>query len=152
MIMVAAFFDTFVGTGYLLYGFALLGTVAMMHMDGMVSVPEIIVAASIGTVAASSTNFALGRFFGHTSFVTRRQNSKPVRTLHTLLNRYGNWWFIVIGRSITFLRPSYGLVLGLLQRSWKNFLMMEIPYAIVWVSFWLGVILLGEEVAFKLFS
>jgi membrane protein DedA with SNARE-associated domain len=144
MVCLAAFFDTFIGTGYLLYGFALLATVGMMHMDGLVTIPEIMVAASIGTIAASSTNFALGRWFGHTTWVQHRLNTKPIRTLQGLLNRYGNWWFIIIGRSVTFFRPSYALLLGLMERPWRKFLVMEIPFAILWVSFWLGIIIFGE--------
>lgn len=152
MIMVAAFFDTFVGTGYLLYGFALLGTAALMHLDGMVSVTEIVLAASVGTIAASATNFSLGRFFGHTAWVHRRLDTPVVHRLRRILDRYGTWWFIIIGRSVTFFRPSYALLLGLMHRPWQKFLVMEILYAILWVIFWTGVILAGEEVLLKVFN
>tara|TARA_B100000508_G_scaffold75418_1_gene58831 strand:+ start:707 stop:1198 length:492 start_codon:yes stop_codon:yes gene_type:complete len=148
MIFVAAFFDTFIGTGYLLYGFALLATVGMMHMDGMVTVPEIIVAASLGTILASTTNYSIGRWFNHTAWVQRKLDTKPVRTLNRCLDRFGNWWFIVIGRSITFLRPSYALVLGLLHRPWRRFVMYESIIATIWVTFWAGIIILGEHIMF----
>lgn len=152
MIMVAAFLDTFIGTGYILYGFALLASVGMMHMQGLITVPEIIVAASLGTIAASSLNFGLGHWFGHTSWVQRRTTGPVISELNRYLDTYGLWWFIVIGRSITILRPSYGLVLGLLGRPWGRFIVYEVVIATVWVSFWLAIILFGETLITQLFA
>lgn len=145
MVMVAAFLDTFVGTGYLLYGFAMLSSVGMLLLQEMVSVPAVFVAASTGTIAASCVNFGLGRYCSHWRFVQRRSHSRPVLTLNHYLDRYGNWWFILFGRYITVLRPSYGLVLGLLGRPWHRFLRYEIPIALLWVGFWLAVIIYGTS-------
>lgn len=146
MILVAAFFDTFVGTGYLLYGFAMLTTVGMMLLEEIITIPEIIAMAWIGTVAASTTNYVLGRFFAETAFIERQRERAALRTLTRYLDRFGNWWLICIGRFVTVLRPSYGLLLGLLHRPFKRFVIYETIIAGVWVCFWLSIIIFGQHV------
>lgn len=145
MIVIASFLDTFIGTGYLLYGFTMLATVSMLYLEGTVSLPEIIIAAFLGTTLASVTNYSIGRWWSQTQFVQARMNSAPVLKLTQLLDQYGSWWFILIGRFTTFLRPSYAFVLGTFKRPLQRFLLFEGIIALIWVSFWIVLITLGIE-------
>ena len=75
VIFMASVLDIFFLSGYILYGDATLGAVAMMHMSGMITVPEIIIAAVIGTVFGNQINYWLGHFFSTTTVIKKRINS-----------------------------------------------------------------------------
>ena len=72
VIFIASVLDIFFLSGLILYGGATLGAVGMMHMTGMITVPEIIISALAGTLLGNQINYWTGRFFHTTKFVQKR--------------------------------------------------------------------------------
>ena len=79
VIVVAACLDIFFMTGLLLYGIAMMSTVGMMHMSGMISTEELLLSAFAGTVIGNVTNYWYGRLFGETAFIKKRLESKRLQ-------------------------------------------------------------------------
>lgn len=145
VILVAAALDIFFLTGLLLYGAAMMSTVLMMHMTGMISTEALIVAAFLGTVSGNVLNFWIGRLFSETAFIEKRLAQPRYQKAREQLRTRGLTLFMVIGRFITFTRPLYALMLGSARISFKRFMVREIPLAFFWVTFWLIIILEGER-------
>ena len=150
VIAIAAFLDIFFATGLILYGFAMLSTVGMLHMTGMITTTELVISATIGTVTGNVCNYWIGRLFGTSSFIKKRLQSPTMQKLQISLRSRGLLPFMIISRSITFTRPLYALFLGSLNISFRRFIVREIPLAFLWVSFWIVIILQGEELYSRL--
>lgn len=151
LILAASFLDTWMVTGYFLYGFALMGSVGVMHVSGMISAPEIILMAWIGTASASIVNFTLGHLGRHVS-VSATPPSDPSRLarIQMYIRNHPLWLAILIGRSISITRPLYGFILGTAHVSPVRFVAWELPISLVWVCFWITVIILGEHIVLEL--
>jgi len=140
----ASVLDIFFLSGYILYGVATLGAVAMMHMSGMITVPEIIIAAVIGTVFGNQINYWLGHFFSTTTVIKKRINSPRAQKAKIFLENKGLLVFMVVGRFVTFFRPIHGLILGALNINPYRVIFYDIILSTLWVSVWLWLLLYGE--------
>tara|TARA_B100000508_G_scaffold95333_1_gene74521 strand:+ start:7084 stop:7581 length:498 start_codon:yes stop_codon:yes gene_type:complete len=145
-ILLASALDIFFVTGYLLYGFAMLGSVLMMYTTGMISVEAILMSAFLGTTLGNTANYWTGRLFRETAYVNKKLNHPRMQKARHSLQHRGIIFYMTIGRFITFTRPLYALLLGSLGIKFRRFLAYEIPLALFWVSFWLFIILQGEAV------
>lgn len=143
-ILIAAALDIFFITGYVLYGFAMLSSVLMMHTTGMISAETILMSAFTGTVLGNSTNYWVGRLFGETEFVKKRLEHPRMQKARHFLQHRGLVIYMFIGRFVTFTRPFYAVLLGSMRIKFRRFLMYEIPLAFFWVAFWLFIILQSE--------
>lgn len=151
LILVAAYLDTFMFTGYFLYGFAMLTSVGVMHMKGLITAPEIILIGWVGTALASCTNFAIGYLGGA---AMKRQQERlmagKLERLQPYLQGGRVWLAILVGRSITFTRPAYGFLLGAAHTKPLRFITLELIISLLWVVFWVCLILLGENIVLEL--
>lgn len=152
VILIAALLDIFFMTGLILYGAAMMSTVLMLHMSGMISTQELIVSAFIGTTIGNILNYWTGRLFGETAFIQNRLDTPRLRKTKHFLQSRGLIVFMTTGRFITFTRPLYALLLGSLQIKFSRFLAVELPLALFWVTFWLLVILEGEYLIERFWS
>ncbi|MEK7639493.1 MAG: VTT domain-containing protein [Patescibacteria group bacterium] len=148
-IFVAAFFDVFAFTGLFLYGGTLLVAIAGLHASGVITAPEIALAAIAGTLLGSGTNFFIGRRSSHLPFVQKLLQKRIIKRLDDLANKQHLLVFIIVGRFITLARPLYSLFLGTLEVSPRRFFLYEIPVVIVWVLLWLFILLQGETFVTK---
>lgn len=145
VILIAAALDIFFMTGLFLYGAAMMSTVLMMHMTGMIETEALIVSAFLGTVGGNLVNFWIGRWFSETEFIKTRLTRPRYQRAREHLRTRGLTLFMFIGRFVTFTRPLYALLLGSARISFKRFLWRELPLAFCWVTFWLLIVLQGEE-------
>lgn len=152
VIFVAATLDIFFLSGYILYGGATLGAIGMMHMSGMISVPEIIAAALTGTLFGNQINYWVGRLFNTTSFVQKRLETKRAQKAFGWLRSRGLLSYMVVGRFITFFRPIHAVILGAFNIRWHRFVSYDIPLSFIWVTFWLTIILYGEKLYLQFFD
>lgn len=152
VILIAATLDIFFMTGYILYGAAMLSTVLMMHMTGMITTEALIASAFLGTVTGNIANYWAGRLFGETVYLQKKLQSPRLQKTQSFLRSRGLLIYMIVGRFITFTRPIYAVVLGSMQIRFDCFLIREIPLALFWVTFWLLLILEGEAVLLKYIS
>ena len=144
VIFTALVLDIFFLSGYILYGIATLSAVAMMHMSGMITIPEIMIAAFLGTVIGNQFNYWLGRFFSTTMFIKTRIETPRTQKATTFLHTRGLLIYMIIGRFVTFFRPIHGLILGTLNINLYRVLIYDIILSTLWVLVWLWVLLSGE--------
>jgi membrane protein DedA with SNARE-associated domain len=147
VVLLASVLDVFFVSGYVLYGAAMMGSVLIMHTTDMISTPALFLSAYIGTVSGSVLNFWAGRAFSTHPVVARRLAGPNAQKAQRLLQTRGLFWFICIGRFITLTRPLYGLIIGTLNIRFRRFFVYESGIAFVWISFWLYIILRGEDLA-----
>ena len=140
----ASVLDIFFLSGYILYGVATLGAVAVMHMTGMITVTEIIIAAVVGTIFGNQINYWLGRLFNTTSFIKKRIDTPRAQKAQMFLQTKGLLVYMAIGRFVTFFRPIHGVILGALNVSWKRVIVYDVLLSTLWVSVWLWLLLYGE--------
>jgi len=152
VICVAALLDIFFVTGLLLYGIAMLSTVGMMHMSGMITTPELLVSAWVGTITGNVINYWTGRLFGKTIFVQKRLNDQRLHRVQEFLHTRGLVLFMILGRFITVTRPLYALLIGSVKIRFRRFIAVEIPLALFWVTFWLLILHQGEAVYLRAIS
>lgn len=152
IILIAAFLDTFFLSGLLLYGAAMMSTVGMLHTSGMITTPQLILAAYIGTTLSNYVNFGIGYYFGQYRFVAKRLQSKRMDAVRRRLETHGLFWGMCAARFIAVTRPVYSIVLGGMHTNWRIFILYEALIALVWVLFWLVILLFGEEIYFSLFG
>lgn len=152
VIFVASALDIFFVTGFILYGAAMMSSVAMMHATGMISIEGIVAAAYSGTLVGNALNFGIGKLFGETDFVTKKLEQPKVETARNFLKSRGLFLYILIGRCITVTRPLYALILGSLKIRFYRFLAYEMVISLVWTLFWLYVLLQGEKLFFYFFE
>jgi len=146
ILFVAAFLDVLCFTGLFIYGGAMVGGVLAFYLSGAVTVPEIVVSSTIGTLAGSSVNFYLGRYLGHHPRIKVFLEKPRAKKLTHFLTTKPLWLVILIGRFITLARPLYGLALGAAGTSPKKFFMYEVPIVIFWVALWLFILIQGEMI------
>ncbi|MEZ4200387.1 MAG: VTT domain-containing protein [Candidatus Paceibacterota bacterium] len=145
-LVIGGFVDMLFVTGYVFYGFALMSGVTVLHMTGRITVPEILVAAYIGTLLGAYTNYAIGYFFGATKTVQKILNSERVKRVEAKLSDSNLFVIMFVCRFVTFLRPAYMLTLGALRLHPRAVLSFEPIIAAVWVVFWTAVLVFGEQV------
>ena len=145
VIFAAAFLDTLCFTGLFFYGGAMVGAVLAFYVGGVVTIPEIIVAATAGTLLGSGTNFYLGYYSSHTKRVQAFLAHNKAKRVTEFIGRNHLLTVLVIGRIITIARPFYSLILGVTKVSPRRFFLYEIPIIIVWVLVWLFILLQGER-------
>ena len=152
VIFFASVLDIFFITGYILYGGATLGAVGMMHLTGMITVPEIIMSALAGTLFGNQINYWVGRLFHKTAFVSKRLNGARAQKAEGFLRTRGLLLFMIVGRFVTFFRPLHGLIIGTFNIKLRRFLVYDIILSLLWVCIWLVVLLFGEELFSKIFQ
>ncbi len=152
VIFIASTLDIFFLSGYILYGGATLGAVGMMHMSGMISVPEIIVAAIAGTLFGNQINYWVGRFFNTTHFVQKRLQTPRAQKAEGFLRARGLLLYMIAGRFVTFFRPIHAVILGAFNIRWWRFTSYDLILSFIWVTFWLSLVLYGEQLWLKFFA
>ena len=151
-IFVASVLDIFFASGLFLYGAAMMSSVAMMHVTGMISIEMIILSAYSGTLTGNFLNYSVGRWFGETKLVTRKLQHPKVETVLRFLRTRGLFLFIFGCRFFAVTRPLYALVLGSLKIKFYRFFLYEMTVALTWIVFWLFILLQGEKIYFYFFG
>jgi len=144
-IITAAFIDTFIVSGYILYGFALLANAGILYAAGTLSIQHIFIGALIGTTAASMVNFYIGTIFAKSRWVQQQLKKDLAVRIQNQLHTRGLFIAMLIARFITLLRPMYGLVIGTLNVSPRRFILCEIVVSIIWVTFWATVLYFSTD-------
>jgi len=152
LIFTASALDIFFGTGFLLYGWAMMGSVAAMHASGVISPTVIVLSAFAGTLFGNLINYTTGRLFAKTKFVAKKLRAPKIKTARDFFKSRGLFIFMLASRFFTFTRPLYALLLGSLHTDFRRFLAYELVIALFWVIFWLFIILQGENLYFYLFG
>ena len=152
VIIVASILDIFLVTGFILYGAAMITTVAAMHMSGMITTEALIMSASIGTVTGNILNYWLGRLFGETEYVKKKLEHPKMIKAKVFLKSRGLLLYMTASRFIAVIRPMYAVLLGSMNISFRRFIAYEIPLAVFWVIFWLVIIVEGEQLYSRLMS
>lgn len=151
IIFVASFLDVFCLTGLFLYGGAMLGSVAALLITGLITPIEVTVAATLGTLLGSSSNFFIGYFGAQSKFVDTLLQKRSATKLRDFTVKKHLFIVMLVSRFITLARPLYGLVLGTLQTKPSRFFMYEIPIVFFWVVLWLFILIQGEKIFRLLF-
>ncbi len=152
VIFAAAFLDTLCFTGLFFYGGAMVGAVLAFYVTGAVTIPEIILAATTGTLFGSATNFYLGYYSSHTKRVQHILAHKRAESVTSFINRNHLLTVLIVGRFITVARPFYSLLLGVTRLSPRRFFLFEIPIITIWVLLWLFILLQGERLYTHFFT
>ena len=152
VIFIASVLDIFFLTGLILYGGATLGAVGMMHMTGMITVPQIIISALAGTLFGNQINYWTGRFFHNTAFIQKRLATARAQKAEGFLRTRGLLPFMLIGRFVTFFRPLHGLILGTFNIKLRRFLFYDFILSFIWIVFWLSILLYGEKLWMRIFG
>ncbi len=152
VIFVASVLDIFFLTGLILYGGATLGAVGMMLMSGMITVPEVIIAALAGTLLGNQINYWVGRLFHNTNFVQKRLSGERAQKAEDFLRTRGLLLFMIVGRFITFFRPLHGLIIGTFNIKLRRFFAYDLILSFLWVTIWLAAILYGEKLWLQFFN
>ncbi|MEL6804779.1 MAG: VTT domain-containing protein [Bacteroidota bacterium] len=151
LIALGAFVDVFFISGFILNGLALFTSAIYLHMSGAIDAPLLWAAAFTGTTLAGLLNYSIGYYFGTTRIVQSLTKSPAAnRVLHRLSVEKHLFLCILICRFITFTRPVYALTLGAMHIAPRRFVLYEIVISFLWVGFWIGVLIFGEETIFLL--
>jgi len=129
--------------GFLLPG----GTVVALSGAGGraagISLPALVLAGTLGMTGGAVTNYFLGRAGAH-QILNRRWTGKIGRDLahqlqgaEPLLRRHG-WWVMLIAHAFGPGRSSLGLAAGASGFSLSQFLVIEIPAALLWSALYAG--------------
>ena len=145
VIFTASVLDIFFVTGFILYGAAMMGSVAMMYTTGMITIEGIIIASYLGTLLGNTVNFAVGRLFGKTAFIIKRLEQPRIQKAQGFLRTNGLFLYILVCRFIAIVRPLYAVVLGSMQIKFYRFILYELIVALLWVIFWLIILIQGES-------
>ncbi|MCD5381194.1 MAG: VTT domain-containing protein [Candidatus Pacebacteria bacterium] len=143
IIFMAAALDIFFVTGLILYGAAMISTIAAMYAGGLISLEMIALSAYIGTVFGNTINYGAGRLFKEAPFVAKRLQQPSFTKARSMLQNRGLPIFMVVSRFIALIRPLYALLLGSLEISFKRFIFYELVIALFWVTFWMFIIIKG---------
>lgn len=146
VILAAAWLDTFVFSGYIFYGFALLASASVLYATGSLTLIELLLGAYIGTTLSSTLNFYLGRFGKSLPYIQSVLERETAQRIHQQLHKRSLFLIMLVSRFITLLRPSYGLVLGAFSIPPRTFIIYELIVAALWVGLWSTVMVLGEDI------
>lgn len=152
VLFIAAALDIFFVTGLVLYGAAMLSSVAVLHASGMISATGIAISALLGTLCGNVVNFYCGRLFAETKFIQQRVEHPSTLRARNILKTNGLLFYILIGRFVTFTRPLYGVLAGSLRINARRFFFYEVIIAAFWIIFWLNIILQGEKIFLNIIS
>lgn len=150
IIFIATILDIFFITGYIFYGFAMLSVVGVLLMNGSVTISELVIAGSLGTILGNYINFYIGKKFGSSKYIQKHLQHKSVQKIHSLIRNHNLLLLMFICRFVTFLRPAYALILGTLHVDTKRFMLYEIIISIIWITFWITVIVTTGEAILKI--
>lgn len=145
-IFLAAVFDVFFVTGYILYGFAMAGVIVALHASHMISTEGILTAAFFGTMLGNQINYWAGRLFGTAPFIKRTIEKPQAQKAVGFLRTRGLFVYILISRFVTFIRPIHAVILGVFNINYWRFLLYDIIVSLFWVTFWLILLLMGEDI------
>lgn len=152
LIVVAAFFDELVFTGFVLQGYTMAGVIVGLYTTGSVTLPQIVVTAILGSYSASLINFALGYHGQKIKAVANIANGKKAIWLKEKLEQRGLFMFMLICRFVTITRPIYAVFLGTLRIPVQKYLFFEFVVGLIWVLFWSLMILFGAELFTRLMA
>ena len=138
VIFLAAFLDSFLFTGLIVYGMALFGTGFYLLSNDLVGIYEIVIFAFLGAVVSGQIGYFLGKIVKEKIFNIWPLN-KCSATLkekgHNLIENYG-FWGVLFGRFIAPLRPLVPVISAILGMSYKKFLIADLVSCFVWVVAW----------------
>lgn len=106
---------------------------------GHLNIFLVILAGLLGAIIGDNIGFAIGRYGGHPVverygkyvFLTKKRLEK----LEVFFNRHGPK-IIVVARFIEGLRQLNGIIAGLSEMKWRQFVTFNIIGATIWVVFW----------------
>ncbi|MCA9356714.1 VTT domain-containing protein [Candidatus Kaiserbacteria bacterium] len=130
----------------------MMGSVAMMYANHMISLEAIIISAFSGTLLGNTLNFLVGQYFSEKEFVKRKLSHPRVASARNLLESRGLFLFMLVSRFITFTRPLYAILLGSLGIKYYRFIIYELFIALFWVVFWLMIIVKGIDIYAWIFN
>lgn len=136
LIFIASFFDIFFISGYLFYGFAMIGSVGMLLANDMISFQALVITASAGSIMANTVNFFIGKYLGSTAYIKKRIHKITTGKIAELADTKNLFIFMAVCRFFAFFRPAYGILLGTLNVSSKKFILYESIIGFSWVIFW----------------
>ena len=138
VIFSAAFLDSFLFTGLIVYGIALFGTGFYLLSNNLVGIHEIAIFAFLGAVVSGQISYFLGKTVKEKIFHIWPLN-KCSETLkekaHNLIGKYG-FWGVLLGRFTAPLRPLVPVISAILGMSYKKFLIADLLSCFIWVSAW----------------
>ncbi len=152
VIFVASVFDIFFATGLVLYGAAMLGSIAMMYTSGMITLELIIISAYMGTLLGNILNFFSGYYFAENKHVASKLQHPKIQTARKFLQSRGLFLFMLVCRFVAVSRPLYALLIGSLHIKFRRFIFYELIIAFFWVIFWLFILMQGENLYTYLFG
>lgn len=145
VIAIASFLDIFFATGLILYGAAMMGSIAMMYGTGIISFEAIVISSFLGTLSGNCLNYLAGRKFSKTRMIKKKLDHPKVKNFTEMLNNHGLLLFIAVSRFIAITRPLYAILIGSLHISFLRFFIYESIIAFAWVCFWLLIIIEGGQ-------
>ena len=145
LILAAAFIDSLVFTGLILYGFLMITMVGVFYTAGLVNEAEIFVVAFLGTYVGNCVNFLIGLKLQETKIVQKILCRPQISTITKRMQ--SNWlllWMIPI-RIVGFTRPLYAVTFAAFGMPPKKFFLFEFFVAAFWVALWLSILVFGTE-------
>lgn len=110
----------------------LLSAGAAAHA-GVLSLPLVVMSASVGSVAWGQTWFWLGRLSGE-GLIARRPKWRPrVLVVERLLSRLGPW-VLLLGRFVVGMGTVLPTMIGVSGFAWQRFIVLDSIGALVWAS------------------
>ena len=98
IIFVASVLDIFFVTGFILYGAAMMSSVAMMHATGMITTEGIVASAYAGTLFGNTLNYLIGRMFGEAKYVSEKLQHPRIDKARGFLKNKGLLPYIFVCR------------------------------------------------------
>ncbi|MCK5027452.1 MAG: DedA family protein [Candidatus Pacebacteria bacterium] len=138
----AAFLDSFLFTGLIVYGIALFGTGFYLLSNGLVEIHEIAAFAFLGAIVSDQLSYFLGKIVKDKIFHIWPLNKCSVTSKekgYNLIEKYGCWG-ILLGRFTAPLRPLTPVISAILGMTYKKFLIADLLSCFVWVMTWSAVL------------
>ncbi len=138
IIFLAAFFDSFLFTGLMIYGVALFGTGFYLLGNDLVGIHEIAIFSFLGAVASDQIGYFLGRTIKEKIFHIWPLNKCKVASKekgYNLIKKYG-FWGVLLGRFAAPLRPLTPPISAILGMTYKKFLIADLLSCLIWVMAW----------------
>ena len=136
------------GIGLLVSGALLLSLASLIYVQGLLTLPELVLAAMTGAFLADQLGFHLGRSLGDSVLQSRwaqRRSSAVVRTQNFLI-RFGGY-AVILGRLLPMIRSLVPMLLGVSGFSPWTFLWLDLLACSIWGAGLAGLVL-GADALF----
>ena len=136
------------GIGLFVSGAVLLSLASVIYVQGLLTLPEIVLAAMVGAFLADQFGFHLGRSFGDRLLQSRWAQTKAVAVsrAQNFLIRFGAY-AVLLGRLLTMIRSLVPMLMGVSGFSPWTFLWLDLLACSIWGAGLAGLVL-GAEALF----